>query len=313
MVLPQEIQEKIQKLCQELKVKDLTQSRQGLTNRYKNETGKSRSLIGEETDGIVYAISRMPATFAVLSGLLEELLIEGKLQDIESVIDFGSGTGAGYFAVQKSLSNAKISLIERDLNMIKCFKRLCDADVYVETKNVLLYEGSADLVMTSYVLSEMTEVDRFKCLDKLLEMTDKYLLIIDTGTPQTYLDMIKMKEYVYDKGFSVTAPCMTRKCPLKNDYCQFYARVERSAVMRQVKNATLSYEDEKYFYLLIEKNTNANIIGKRVIRRPIFKENLVELKTCSTDGVSVEVFTKRNKELFKKAKKIKVNQLITED
>ena len=50
-------------------------------------------------------------------------------------------------------------------------------------------------------------------------------------------------------GFCVVAPCMCEKCGLINDYCQFYARVERSSLHKLAKAGALSYEDEKYFYL----------------------------------------------------------------
>lgn len=309
MILPRDLQLKIENLTKELKIKDLSESRQNLTARYKNETGRSKSLINKETDSVVYAISRMPATYAVVHDLIVELVEEGKLDGVQTVVDFGSGTGAGYFAIKDIFDDVCIDLVERDVNMIKCFDKLSDGEVKVETRNIFDYLKSADLVLTSYVLSEMLESDRFKTIDKLLEVSNKYLLIIDTGTPQVYQDMMKIKEYVYEKGFFVTAPCMSKNCGLKDDYCQFFARVERSSLHKQLKSGTLSYEDEKYFYLLIEKKER-EIFGERIIRRPIFKENMIEVKVCSNSGVKNKVYTKKDKELFKKVKKTKINQIV---
>ena len=100
-----------------------------------------------------------------------------------------------------------------------------------------------------------------------------------------------------------------KKCTLKGDYCQFYARVERSAIHKQIKEASLSYEDEKYFYLLIQKDdviTDKN----RVLRRPRFAPNMIEHTLCTDGGVIKKIYTKKDKELFKSAKKTDINGLI---
>ena len=311
MQLPLKCQEKVSRLYAELKQGELSKVQKNLTYKYKNETGESKSLIDSKADSLLYAISRMPATYAVIYTLLSQLLEQGLISGIESVLDVGSGTGAGYFAIKEFDDDTQIALFERDENMIKVFETLTDNEVPVQKLDIVRdrLETKADLVMTSYVLSEMKEQDRLNSVLKLLESANKYLLIIDTGTPRTYENMMTVKRFVQEKGYNVIAPCMSKKCGLKNDYCQFYARVERSALMRQAKQSELSYEDEKYFYLLISKE-NAEICGKRVIRRPIIKPNNVELMLCSGDGASRENFTKKNKELFKQAKKAKINDLI---
>lgn len=311
MQLPLKCREKVSRLYAELKQGELSKVQKNLTYKYKNETGESKSLIDSKADSLLYAISRMPATYAVIYTLLSQLLEQGLISGIESVLDVGSGTGAGYFAIKEFDDDTKISLFERDENMIKVFETLTDNEVPVQKLDIIRdrLETKADLVMTSYVLSEMKEQDRLNSVLKILESANKYLLIIDTGTPRTYENMMTVKRFVQEKGYNVIAPCMSKKCGLKNDYCQFYARVERSALMRQAKQSELSYEDEKYFYLLISKE-NAEICGKRVIRRPIIKPNNVELMLCSSDGAGRESFTKKNKEIFKQAKKSKINDLI---
>ena len=311
MQLPLKCQEKVNKLYSQLRQGELSKVQKDLTYKYKNETGESKSLINSKADSLLYAISRMPATYAVIYTLLSQLLDQGLISGIESVFDVGSGTGAGYFAIKEIDDDAKITLFERDENMIKVFETLTDNEVSVQKLDIIRdrVETKADLVMTSYVLSEMKEQDRLNSVLKLLEITNKYLLIIDTGTPRTYENMMTVKRFVQERGYNVIAPCQSAKCGLKNDYCQFYARVERSSLMRQAKQSELSYEDEKYFYLLISKEKAENC-SKRVIRRPIIKPNNIELCLCSSDGVNKENFTKKNKDLFKMAKKAKINDLI---
>lgn len=311
MQLPLYLQEKVSKLYTELKHGELEKTQKSLTNKYKNETGAGKSLIESRKDSLIYAISRMPATYSVIYTLLSQLKEQGFVEGVKSVLDVGSGTGAGYFAIKEFDDKMSISLVERDSNMIDICKTLAGDDVRLENKDVVCdeIEQKADLVMTSYVLSEMKEQDRLNSTSKMLEMANKYLLIIDTGTPRTYKNMMTLKRFVLGKGYHVIAPCQSKKCGLKNDYCQFYARVERSALMKQAKSGELSYEDEKYFYMLISKKDVKNG-GERVLRRPIIKPNLIELSLCSSDGVIKKNFTKKNKDLFKQVKKAKINDLV---
>ena len=309
MNLPNDLQDKIDILYTEFGSK-LKQSRQNLTKRYKDESGQGESLIKTRDDSIIYAISRMPATFAVISSLLEELVSEGKLNGISTIFDVGSGTGAGYFAAKGVFENASIELFERDENMAEVFSKLEPNKRVVEfdlTRDD--FGKKADLIMTSYVLSEMGESERISAVKKMLAGAEKYLLLIDTGTPRTYENFMTIKRLVLSEGYSILAPCESEKCGLKNDYCQFYARFNRSRLQRLSKDAELPYEDEKYFYLLIAKNASEKQ-EKRVIRRPQIKTNLVELKLCSAEGVKDLKITKKDKELYKRARKVKINETI---
>ncbi len=311
MQLPLFLQEKVKSLYNEFQKGELVETRVNLTNKYKNETGESKSLIASKQEGLLYAISRMPATYSVIYTLVSALFNQGLILDVNSVIDVGSGTGAGYFAFKEVDSDIKINLVERDQFMIDVCKKLTDDEVEILKADIVKdnIDASADMIVVSYVLSEMKEQDRLNVALKLLEKTNKYLLIIDTGTPRTYENMMTLKRFVQENGYKIVAPCMSEKCGLKNDYCQFYSRVERSSLMRMAKSADLSYEDEKYFYLLISKE-NVQTDKFRVIRRPIIKTNNIELTICGKDGVKKQTFTKQNKEKFKLAKKAKINDLL---
>ncbi len=311
MILPSYLLEKINSLYSSLNKSKLTQIQRQLTEKYKTKSGRSESLISTKEDSMIYAISRMPATYSVVYSLINDLSNQGLLKDFSSVLDLGSGTGTVYFALKELKENLDITLVERDKNMIEIFKSLTENTIDVVKNDILKFETSNefDFVVSSYVLSEMTETDRFLAVEKMLKKTSKYLLLVDTGTPEVYHEYMKIKEFVSKKGYKIIAPCMSEKCGLEGDYCQFYARVERSSLHKLAKNGTLSYEDEKYFYLLISKDESL-VQSRRIIRRPVIKENNVELVLCSNNGVFKENFTKKNKEEFKKARKIKINHLI---
>lgn len=315
MGFPLSVKEKIKNLYYELGKSEAVKFQKNLTNKYKNRTGESTSLIESKNDSLIYAISRMPATYEVIYGLLKDLTSQKFLpEDFASICDAGAGTGAGYFAINQ-LFNAKTCFIERDHNMIDVFKMLTGSENII-SGDILKLEMAEkfDLVLSSYVLSEMTETDRENALKKLFSLSNRFVLLVDTGTPAVYHEYMKLKEMGKTFGFSVIAPCKNEVCPLENDYCQFYARVERSAVHREAKQATLSFEDEKYFYLLFEKNDFINTENEkfddsvRVIRRPIKKEGLVELKVCYSSGVKNLRITKKDREKYKFARKIKINE-----
>ena len=310
MILPQWLQEKVNGLYLSLNKQTLVETREKLTNKYKQETGQNKALVENKTDSSLYAISRMPATYSVIYSLVETLAKQGLIENVETVLDVGSGTGAGYFALKELDEDLGITLVERDRNMIEIFKTLTENRVDVEKADAssFVFEDKADLVLTSYVLSEMTEQVRNQTFDNLAKSSNKYVLVIDTGTPNTYNEMMKLKDYATKKGLRVVAPCMATKCPLKDDYCQFYARVERSSLHKLAKGGTLPYEDEKYFYLLFAKD-EVSVEGERVIRRPVIKENNVSLVLCTKEGVKNKTCTKKDKDEFKRAKKIKINEL----
>ena len=311
MILPSNIRQKIDEIIASNKQVNLKNVQKNLTEKYKTKSGLGKSLIESKNDSLLYSISRMPATFSVINSLLNQLKNQGLLGDINSAFDIGSGTGAGYFALKEFDEKISVSLFERDVFMTEIF------DMFQTGEKVQKFDlvkdkisQKAEFVLISYVLSELSDEQRKMALNKLLDMTENYLLIIDTGTPKVWQEMMELKMLAKSLGVNILAPCMCDECALKDDYCQFFARVERSSMHKLVKDATLSYEDEKYFYLLISKKEKLNLDKKRVIRRPVIKTNLVGLVLCSKNGVEKHDFSKKNKENFKLAKKSKINDLI---
>ena len=119
MILPQKVQEKVNDLLSNNKTSLLKDVQKELTNKYKTKSGSGKSLIESKNDSLIYAVSRMPATYSVILTLLSQLKNQGFLKNIESAIDMGSGTGAGYFALREFDENLAIKLFERDKNMIE--------------------------------------------------------------------------------------------------------------------------------------------------------------------------------------------------
>ncbi|MBQ8452020.1 MAG: hypothetical protein IJ538_04540 [Clostridia bacterium] len=310
MQLPLFIQEKLKTYYSSIGKNKLTETRETLTGKYKQNSGTSQSLIVSKDESLAYAISRMPATYSVLVSLFVELKMEGFFENINSIADVGSGTGSGYFAIKSEFEKIEINLYEINDLMIQVFNDISGGTASVQKLNIITEKLpiSADLVVSSYVLSELSNNDRIKAFQNLINSSNKFVLIVDTGTPKTYTDYINLIEIAEENNMTLVAPCCTIPCPLKNDYCAFYARTERSGALKVSKSAMKNYEDENYFYLLFCKD-KMQVGGSRVIRRPVIKEGLIELKLCTPDGIKQEKVTRKNLK-FKAIKKIKINEKI---
>jgi ribosomal protein RSM22 (predicted rRNA methylase) len=128
---------------------------------------------------------------------------------------------------------------------------------------------------------------------------------VEPGTPSGYAKLMKIREILKDLGGFLWAPCPhSLPCPLlKGDWCHFSVRVSRTSLHRQLKSADLGYEDEKFSYLIFGKEPIA-AFQARVIRRPAKHSGFVELMTCQKDGIKKEVYSKKDKEIYKQRKKL---------
>ena len=78
-------------------------------------------------------------------------------------------------------------------------------------------------------------------------------MIVEPGTPAGYERILAARARLIELGRVIVAPCPHQAaCPMPpgKDWCHFGARVNRSALHRRVKDADLSYEDEKFSYVV---------------------------------------------------------------
>ena len=240
--------------------------------------------------------------------------------NVKTIIDFGSGTGSCLWALDNYVNNVKIMAVERESLMIKYSKilsrGLSNEIEYVQT-DVLSKEvvnlSNVDLVIESFMLNELEENSRTKVVDIMCEKTNNYIILIEPGTPKSYQNMMKIRKGIIDKGFDLILPCPhSLECGLQNNYCNFSVRVPRTKMSRQVKNGTLNYEDEKYFYLVLKKNHTGDLRqNSTIIRRPVYRKGCVDLKLCNGDGsIGFKTITKRNNVHYKVARDLKHGDLM---
>ena len=94
-----------------------------------------------------------------------------------------------------------------------------------------------------------------------------------------------------------------------DDWCHSIVRVERSKVHKFVKDADVPYEDEKFSYIAISRE-KINNSGARILRHPNISSGFIKVKLCNNGSIEEKTITKKEKDLFKKVKKLKCGDLI---
>ena len=251
MDIPQELKDEIEKISTN-QHSQIIEEAQSISKKYRENDGKGKKLVTKQSEAIAYAISRMPATYCAVYTALSHTL-KNYNQDIKSVFDIGAGTGAATWAVINLVQAEQINCFEREAEMRKIGRCLMSQHIpNADWKPFDLTQdqmpGEADLVITSYVINEITEADRNEAIIKMWEATKGILVILEPGTPEGFSHILQARKLLLEKGANIVAPCTHHnKCSIgEDDWCSFYTRVARSKIQKQAKKGELGYKNEKF-------------------------------------------------------------------
>lgn len=109
----------------------------------------------------------------------------------------------------------------------------------------------------------------------------------------------------------IVAPCPNLEtCPIpEDDWCHATCRVSRGKLHKLLKNGEVPYEDEKFSYISVCKNNIDVKKFARVLRHPKIESGKITLKLCTGSGVEELIITKKDKENFKRARKVKCGDI----
>ncbi len=234
-----------------------------------------------------------------------------------TVLDVGAGPGTAVWAsaaVWPGLAAA--TLLERQEGMISLGKRLAKRSLlpvvqqanWVDADLMALWDSNPhDLVVMAYVLGELPEERRTSIIRRLWQVTGGVLVIVEPGTPAGFVRIRAARDQLLAQGASVVAPCPHRgACPMaQGDWCHFAQRVARSQVQRQVKDAELSYEDEKFSFVAASRDATQGVsarIPARVIRHPQTRPGHIRLELCTPTGLMSIVVTHKDRQGFRAAR-----------
>lgn len=263
----------------------------------------------DETGAKAYAAYRMPATFAALKRVFEEVAWMATLAP-RRIVDLGGGTGAGVWAAQDvwpSLQEAAV--VDRSPSAIGVGRRLTSAlEIAVTWIAAPISDDvpRGDVVVAAYLLGELPPPDIDRVVGSMLDAATT-VIVVEPGTPAGYRRVLHVRDRMLEAGMTLAAPCPhPAPCPLAgDDWCHFAARFNRPPWLRRLKDAELGHEDEKYSYVAGTR-LDVSDTADRVVRHPQKRSGMVTLELCRTDGTAEMVtVTRRHGERYRLARDIR--------
>ncbi|GAB2235308.1 hypothetical protein Droror1_Dr00025731 [Drosera rotundifolia] len=166
-------------------------------------------LYGEDEVG-AYVATRMPAVYAACYRVLREVKKRVPGFSPASVVDFGSGTGSGFWALRELWPNCieKINLVEPSHSMQRAGQNLVQdakklplirsyGSIQSLSRDISKSERRHDLVLASYVLGEIPSLkDRITIVRQLWDLTGDILVLVEPGTPEGSNIISQMRSHI---------------------------------------------------------------------------------------------------------------------
>jgi ribosomal protein RSM22 (predicted rRNA methylase) len=319
-------------------IPSLTAGVQRLMAAYRSGEVPAAPVMASRADAAAYAAYRMPATAAATAQALHETRLSLPHWAPATVLDFGAGTGGAAWAAADQLPGiTAMTLLEQSAEAIRIGKAILaeSAAPCLRAANWRFWRlteslpaaglpaagllaadlraadlPAADLATVGYVLGELTPVQQ-ATLVALAARAAPAVVLVEPGTPAGHRRILAARAQLLAAGYVIAAPCPHQlHCPLDvaGDWCHFGARLQRSAVHRQVKGAELSHEDEKFSYVAAVRPDpemrGPDVPDGRVVRRPQQRKGLVLLDVCGRDGSTRrELISKSKGEAYRRARK----------
>jgi len=271
----------------------------------------SAGVIREADDALAYALTRLPATYAACAAVFGEAVRMAPGFRPRSLLDAGAGTGAASWAALETWPGIEaVTWLDASPPFLSLAERLAAGGPaslrQAEARRADLTSGGegwprAELVAASYALAEIAPERQAGVVRALWDACDGVLALVEPGTPAGYGRILAAREALIAAGANVLAPCPHHDgCPLTgSDWCHFSVRLARSRDHRQAKGAEVPFEDERYAYLLVARESVAAVARKpRILAPPRASKPGIDLKLCGPQGVAQRFVGRREKALY---------------
>ncbi|MBF8192735.1 rRNA methyltransferase [Nonomuraea sp. K274] len=311
-MLPDDLRTALDQVLSRYSPHDLSRSVALLTERYRAGHSAEGAHLRTEADIAAYAAYRMPATYAAAVTAMRQAAALTPGFAPRTHLDAGGGTGAAIWAASQIWPSLRhVTVVERDPDVIDLGKRLARTSPALRGatwRHASLRPGmgrpAADLVTMSYALGELREADRPEIV-RWLAARAAMVLVVEPGTPAGHAVICAARDVLAADGMNIVAPCPhDGPCPIVpgRDWCHFSVRLPRSALHRRVKDATLSFEDEKFSYVAATADRRPRA-GARILRHPRKRKGMVSLRLCTEENeIRDVVVTKRQGDLYRQAR-----------
>lgn len=288
----------------------LRRAQQHLSEVYR-AGGHSDVAIRSDEDALAYALVRMPATYAASATVFERLVETDPAFAPRTILDIGAGPGTSSFAAAACWPGIEaVDLFEPHAKMAEFSRGICSSfqtDIFKPCIERRLGEIGCrfDLVVASYVLTELDEPRGTALVEAALRLAAVYVVLIEPGTRRGYRQLMAARDRAIALGASIAAPCPGHgPCPLKaEDWCHFKVRLNRRKEHRLIKDADAPFEDEPYSYLVIAKDPACQAQGiARVLRPPAIGKAEAVVTLCTSAGFEKRTIPRRSKAAYKASK-----------
>lgn len=294
---------------------ELAQRAQQISLKYRANAPSAQAVAGL-SDAVAYALSRMPATFAATAAVLAELGERAPGFSPGTLLDAGAGPGTAAWAALEAFADFKsATLLDDNPAFLELAGTLGRGHALLERaerragdlRRFGLNGRRFDLVTCAYALTELDDGELGAAVDRLWAHCGGALAIIEPGRPRDFRRLMLVRERLFAAGARIVAPCPHQQpCPLAPpDWCHFSVRLPRSREHMRMKGASLAYEDEKFSYLVVARaSVGAVPAGGRIIGPPEATKFSLALPTCTAEGVSKVLISKRDADAFRRARRL---------
>jgi ribosomal protein RSM22 (predicted rRNA methylase) len=309
MELPRALRQAVDQALEGVPARDLAAAADALSKRYRAELRDGRLHVADDLAARAYLAARLPATYAAVRAVLNAVATVRPEFSPSNLLDFGAGPGTVLWAVRDEWPElAAATMVEASASMRKFGAEFAPQSgaAEIDWRSDVPGAGARDLVTLAYVLDEMDAAQRATLIQQLWQLTGDTLLIVEPGTPAGYRRILDARDQLLQQGAYMLAPCPHGgACPLvAPDWCHFARRVSRSRTHLQAKGAEVPWEDEKFSYLAVARDS-VTLPAARVIAPPRAGSGKVELKLCRGDGTAEAVLvTKREGARYKQARRL---------
>lgn len=289
---------------------DLKARAQRMSDNYRG--GGTSAVIRSDLDALAYAIVRMPATYAAVRAALAQTAQIVPDFGPRTLLDVGAGPGTATWAACDAWPSLERATLIDDNPHLLALAQAMQASLDISAQRsamaaALPDAASADVVLASYVLTELPDASLRATLDRLWDKAERLLVIVEPGTPNGFKRILACRDALIARGAQIVAPCSHEgRCPLADGprWCHFSARVPRSRDHLLVKDANVPFEDEKFSYLVAGKGFPPLDRGRRILATPKVDKSAVTLTVCTPDVPEQRRVARGDKDAYRAAKRL---------
>ena len=308
MTLPSELSAARDRLLEGVSRRGLRDQATALSQRYRNLAGAH----AQQSELLAYTVTRMPATYAAVAAVLDELSIRMPEFSPRTLLDLGSGPGTATWAAATTFGQLdSVTTIEREPGFTALAVALAENHPLLSRTTRLEADlekspsisAHFDLVTAAFVLAEISS-DRQAVMIAAAWNAAGILVLVEPGTPAGFSRILAARTQIIALGGKLVAPCPhDGPCPLSgDDWCHFAVRLPRERDHREVKNAAAPFEDEKYAYAVFSRDPVAAISG-RILRPPKVTKADITADLCTPAGLTAVRILARDRESHRRSRK----------